>query len=301
MAIRLSANASLAYGSNAKQRSIHSFVMNKDNAGLIDADTAKAWQSKILSIASDYEDQFVSDGAGGLMIHNPRWMASVYADVDTAADYVYAEATLRVLLYKLTSDSHQLDLARGLISHQVSKHWIKNAQGWELLKEWPDIKSWSSRAQAPHGSIWDSFTYNADTAEITSAAVFLTELFHIAKEYGVSSDIGLTPDLYSSHQSTFQEFIRVASADPTKDSLIRNAYPLPTATASDLVSPNRDIFSVTGFVYPETADASFVPIAWQAMMARGQGLPTNYPIGYFLLAWARTESATLAPVGEGGN
>ena len=171
-------------------------LLARDNPGLIDPGTASAWEAQILSIASEYVDELAPDGSGGLTIQNAQWMASTEAGTVAQPDYVFAESNLRLLLYELTSDPRQLAYATGLMTHQVSQNWQMNSQGWLLLKNWPDIRSWSSKSQAPPGAIWDSLTYDPSVPEYTSDTVYLSDLFQAAKSYNISSQIGLPDSLY---------------------------------------------------------------------------------------------------------
>lgn len=264
-------------------------LIAKDHQGLVDAQTASAWQSKILSIAADYEDHFVPDGSGGLLIRNPEWMPSTEAGLLAPADYVYAEALTRLLLYKLSGEPKELSLAKGLVLHQVGFHWQINPQGWLLLKIWPCIHPWSSRSEAASGSIWDSLTYDPATPEISTAGGLLSDLMHFAKKYNLSSDLGFSDALYTAHRKTFQEYLRTPFGIPTT---VRNDYPTFDSTPSDPVDQSDDPFAGAGFLQPEVRDDSFIVDNWNWMSANGKNTQ-DWPIGYFLRAWARTEAAAL--------
>ena len=86
----------------------HFLLLAKQHPELLDETTQTEWTNKILAIAAGYENIFISDGSGGLRQHNPPWLANVVADTDVAMDYISAEATLRLFLYELTKDPHQL-------------------------------------------------------------------------------------------------------------------------------------------------------------------------------------------------
>jgi len=125
----------------------HFLLLTKVHAGLADEVTREEWTHKILAIASGYENDFISDGYGGLTLHNPQWLPNVTADTDAAMDYISVEATLRVFLFELSGDPHQLAIAQGLMLHQRNFQWSVTPQGWLLFQFWPDFNPWSSRAK----------------------------------------------------------------------------------------------------------------------------------------------------------
>lgn len=269
-------------------------VLAKDHPELADQSMLTEWKSKILSVASDYEDQFVSDGSGGLRIHNPVWLPNSAADTDAPADYIYAEATMRLLLYELTKDSHQLSIAKGLVLHQRNKHWSINPKGWLVLRLWPCLRPWSTRREAPAGSIWDALEFDPSTPEDTSDAGFFVELLHEAKVYGLAPDLGLTEDIYLAHRQTFQRYLRADSVLPGfgPSGLLRGSYPGLNSTRFDPVNFSPDPFVSSGFLASEVADQLFINANWNWMLSFGRA-PVNGS-GYFLRAWARSEAAELS-------
>ncbi len=92
----------------------HFLVLAEEHPELTSQGTRDEWTSKVLAIAAGYENIFISDGQGGLRQHNPLWLPNVVADVDAPMDYISAEATLRLFLYELTGDPHQLCDCHGL-------------------------------------------------------------------------------------------------------------------------------------------------------------------------------------------
>jgi hypothetical protein len=268
-------------------------LIAKDHPELVDPNTVTAWKSKILSIAADYEDDFVPDGSGGLLIHNPDWIPSTDADTNAPSDYAFVEASLRILLFKLTGDPDQLSIARGLVLHHKTYHWQINPQGWLLLKFWPCIRPWSTRKAAPAGSIWDSLTFDPSSRAELSDGDFFAELLDLAKINGVSTEIGLTEDIYAAHRKTFQEFLRAGQPIRFAGSggLLREAYPVYGSAASDPVDAFGDIDAGSGFLTSELADASFIAGQWIRMNAANENGADDASIGYFLRAWARAEAA----------
>ncbi len=262
-------------------------LLAKKTPNLIDPATANVWEAKILSIASEYEDQFVSDGAGGLIIRNAQWMPSTEADLVTEADYAYAEAILRILLYELTSDSHELAIAQGLVKHNFVGNWQTNDQGWLLLKNWPDIQPWTSRSQGPAGSIWDSLSYDPDSPELSSAGLYFNDLLSIAENYKLSDQLGLSA-IGKNDDATLNGYIRVSKTK--SGSLIRANYPTAKSNSSDNVDPDPDIFADMAFLYSGVVEDSFVSDNWNSMLDNGTN-PNGDPVGYFLLGWARSEAA----------
>jgi hypothetical protein len=264
-------------------------LVARDHAELVNARTAAAWQSKILTIAADYEDQFVPDGSGGLLIRNPEWMPSTEAGLVAPADYVYAEATMRLLLYELFGESKELSIAKGLILHQINFHWQLSPQGWLLLKIWPCIQPWSSRTEAPPGSIWDSLSYDPAFPEESSIGWVVADLMHLAKSYNLSTELGFSDAFYAAHRNTFQQYMRTPLGIPTT---VRNVYPTFNSTASDPIDSSDDPFAGAGFLQPETRDDSFIVVNWNWMATNSPNSQTS-SVGYLLRAWARSEAAVL--------
>jgi hypothetical protein len=264
-------------------------LIAREHPGLVDEQIATAWESKILSIAAEYENQFVPDGDGGLLIVNPEWMPSSEAGLVAAADYVYVEATMRLLLYELTQDPKHLSIAEGLALHQVRANWQLNPRGWVLLKLWPDIRPWQSHSQAPPGSIWDQLNYDPSNPEISGVGDFVTDLMHFAKVYNVAADFGFSDDVFAAQSTTFQKYLRIPSGVP---SLVRNGYPTFDSRPSHPTAASDDPFAGAGFLQPEVADPSFVVDNWDWMNANAPD-PSDEPVGYFLRAWAHTEAAAL--------
>jgi hypothetical protein len=262
--------------------------------GLADEVTREEWTHKILTIAADYENDFISDGHGGLRLHNPPWLPNAVADTDAAMDYISAEATLRVFLFELTGDAHQLAIAKGLILHQRNFHWSVSPQGWFLLQLWPDFIPWSSRANAPSGSIWDAFEFDPSTPAPVIDGGFFVDLLHYVKVFKLERALGISDFIYSTNRATFQQYLFSGSGSPpnASDTLVRAFYPTVNSTASDSINPSQDLFAGAGFLTPEVADQSFVNANWNWMLSFGQD-PHGGSIGYFLRAWARSEAAEL--------
>ena len=270
----------------------HFLLLAKENPGLISDATQEEWTSKVLTIAAGYENVFIADGNGGLTLHNPQWLPNTTADLDAAMDYVSAETSLRLFLYKLTGDSHQLSIARGLILHQENFPWSVGPQGWLLLQFWPALVPWSTRAQAPSGNVWDSFEYPPNVPAPVSDGGFFVDLLHNLKILNV--ELCLTDAIYGANRAAFQQFLLYGSSgsvDPSEP-LLRGAYPAVNSQASDVINPSPDRLSGTGFLTPEVADQSVVDANWKWMQSFAQD-PHGQSIGYYLRGWARSEAAEL--------
>jgi hypothetical protein len=266
-------------------------LLARDRSSLVDAGTVSAWTATVKAIADDYKDeQFVSDGSGGLLIRNPQWMASTDSGLYAEADYTYVEATMRLLLYELIHDPHDLAIAKGLIAHQKNFHWQLNAKGWLMLKDWPCIQPWSVPGDAPAGSIWSSLSEDPDIPESTSKGRFFGDLLQVARQYNRSEDLGLDAAVYAAHRKTFREYIRVQD---TPGILMRAFYPVPLATQTDTIGSPADVLAGAGFLQPAMTDDVFVSSQWDWMLSQAQS-PGTEPVGYFLDAWARSEAAKLA-------
>ena len=269
----------------------HLLLLAKQHPGLVDEVTQQEWTGKILTIAASYEDHFIPDGYGGLRFHNLFWLPNAVADTDVAMDYMAVEATLRLFLYELTMDPHQLAIAEGLVLHYANSHWGLSSQGWFLLQYWPDIVPWSSRAGAPPGSIWDSLEYDPSTPAPVTDGVFFVDLLHYANFFGLGQDLGLSNNSYVANRETLQQYLWYSSdSSMSGEPLLRYNFPLVNSTTSDAITPSDNPFAGAGFLAPEVADQSFIDANWNWMQKYGQD-PKGWPIGYFLRAWARSEAA----------
>lgn len=267
----------------------HFLLLAKQQPGVVDDETQKRWLNKILNIASSYEEVFVSDGSGGLRQHNPAWLPNAVADMDAPMDYISVEATLRMFLYELTGDVHQLSLADGLLLHQQNFRWMIGPQGWFLLQLWPDLQPWSSRTDAPQGSVWDVFQSDPATPSPVTDGGFFAELLHYSKFFNLAPSC-LNDAVYNAHRSVFEQYLMYQTNPTSPTSLLRGAYPTPTSTPSDPINPSADPFAGSGYLTPEVADQAIVDANWRWMQNFGED-PQGQAIGYFLRAWARSESA----------
>jgi hypothetical protein len=269
-------------------------LLAKDHPEIVDSSVRSEWTSKVLSIASSYEDEFVSDGAGGLRFVNPQWLPNAVAGTDMAADYIFVEANLRLVLYELTGDPHQLSIATRLVLHQRNFNWQVNSSGWLELKYWPDFIPWSNRADAPVGSIWDVFQYDPTTPAPSSDASFVADLFKSARTSGLASKLGITPYFYEVQQATFLEYM-VGSPNFTffgPKGIMRPIFPRSSSTLLDAVTYSLDPFAPSAWADPVLSDSTFTNVNWNWMLQYGQ-TDNQGDVGYFLRAWARSEAAEL--------
>jgi hypothetical protein len=270
----------------------HLLLLAKQTPGLVDEATQKTWTSEVLTIASGYETAIIPDGQGGLRLQNPQWLSNETADLDAAMDYIAVEATLRLFLYRLTEDQHQLDLAKGLLQRSQNFNWKPNPQGWLLLEFWPSLTPWGGQSQKPPGNIWDSFQYPLNVPAPATDGGTAVDLMHYLKL--LTPDLCLNDSIYASNQATFQQYLLYnspPSGDPSAP-LLRFAYPTFDSTTSDTIIPSIDPFSGAGYLTPEIATQSSVDANW-SWMKRFAENPNGQSIGYFLRAWARSEAAEL--------
>jgi hypothetical protein len=269
-------------------------LIAKNTPGLVPDGTFTAWQSQVISIATSYENEYVSDGTGGLIIMDADWLTGEDAGLPAAADYVYVEATMRLLIYELTGDANELALAKGLMLHLENYHMQSNSTGWLLLKVWPCIHPWTTRSEGFPESIWDSLQYDPDSPQEVIDGGFLADLMHFAKAYNLADDLGFNVEFFSVHQNTISEYLTIppGSLPIGAMSFLRNNYPTATAKASDPPSPSSDVFASSGFLRPEISNDAFITANWDWIVANGQS-PQGQPIGYFLRAWARSEAAAV--------
>jgi hypothetical protein len=266
-------------------------LLAKNKPGLVDGTAISEWTSKVKAIADDYKnEQFVSDGAGGLVIRNPRWMTSTDAGLYAEADYAFVEASMRLLLFELLGDPQDLAISSGLIAHQRNFHWQLNSQGWLELKDWPCVVSWSDRSGALAGSIWDQLSRDPNAAQTASDGRFFGDLLHFARLYHRTSELGLGDEVYAAHLKTFREYLLVSGG---REILMRNHYPTGDSTSTDPFSLPDDFLVPAGFLQPEVSDNRFIAMNWNWMLASAKS-PGSEPIGYFLQAWAKSESAAIA-------
>jgi hypothetical protein len=264
-------------------------LLAKADSSIADAGTVSTWTANLKAMADSDETMIVSDGAGGLLLHNPQWIPNPLADTDTPMDYMAAEATFRILYYKLTNDSHQLDLARGLLLHQEKNNWTIGQQGFFLLKSWPDFHPWTTKADAPKGSIWDEFQVDPTAPAPITDGGFNAELFSVANQYDLTSDLGIKDEFYSANRNTLLQYLFIPNST---SAIVRGAYPMASAATTDHVNLSADPFDSQGYLTPEIANDQYINTNWTWM--RSYGLqPTDSDPGYFLRAWARAEAAEL--------
>jgi len=268
-------------------------LLAKEHPGLIDENTQEKWTNTVVAVANSYTDHFLSDGSGGLRFHNLYWLPNSVADTDVAMDYMAAEATMRLFLYQLTSDPNQLAIAKGLVQHEQNSHWYFTSQGWLALQYWPDLVPWSNRAQAPPGSIWDSFQFDPATPAPVTDGVFFNDLLHFANALGLKQDVGIADSVYLASRATLEQYLAYgsdASVSPSAP-ILRADFPSMKSSASDGVTASDNPFAGAGYLAPEITNQLFITANWNWMLANGQ-TPQGWPIGYFLRAWARSEAAS---------
>ncbi len=265
-------------------------LLAKADSSIADTATVSTWTANLKAMADSDETMILSDNAGGLVLHNPQWIPNPLAATDTPMDYMAAEATFRVLYYKLTNDSHQLDLARGLLLHQEKNNWTIGQQGWFLLKSWPDFHPWTTKTDAPKGSIWSEFDVNPTAPAPTTDGGFNAELFSVANQYGLTSDLGIAGDFYTANRNTLLQFLFVSNSTT---GIVRGAYPTASSTPNAHVNLSADPFDSQGYLTPEIANDQYINTNWNWMRNYGTQ-PTNTNPGYFLRAWARAEAAELS-------
>jgi len=269
-------------------------LIAKDHPDLVDPNLAANWQLQVLQIASEYVNQFALDGEGGYTIHNPAWMPMTDADTDAPSDYVFAETSLRILLYELTGDSSQLSFARGLLQHQLSHDIPTDPNGWLLLREWPDIRPWSSRSDAPPGSIWNSLSYDPTTPENSQEAATFVELLHLGNSYGLTQQLGFPGSLISSQTLTFEQYLQIQDAlSRGLAGSIRAQYPALGSSSGNAVVPSSP-FAAAGYLEAESSSPAYWIANWQWMSGSGTNPAVADSTGYFLRAWARSEAAVLS-------
>jgi hypothetical protein len=269
-------------------------LLAKRNPSVADPSLVSQWTSQVVSVADSYEDEFVPDKTEGLRLRNPIWLTNSLAGTNAAADYAAVEATMRMFLYELTTDSQQLAIAQGLVMHQKTLHWQKNAQGWLLLKSWPCLVPWTTSANAPAGNIWSFYAFDTTTPEAIEDGAAYVDLFHEAQVLGLSSQLGITPDIYTANRRTLAQYLfsdpSVTSTRPS--GLLRGSYPTANSKATDPLSSSQYTWSSAWYAAPEIADDNYVEANWKWMLQFNQN-PQGQDVGYFLKAWAVSEAAEM--------
>lgn len=267
----------------------------KEHPEIADSATLAQWTSQIVAVAASYENQFISDNAGGLRFVNPQWLPNSAAGIDAPADYIFMEARFRLLLYLVTGDSTQLSIARGLVSHQQMFHWQTNSTGWLALKVWPCVISWTTRASAATGSLWDSFQYDPTTPAPATDASFVADFLQTAQHYGLVSQLGIDAASYEHQQAAFTAYMLhgPSAALVGPQGVMRANFPTETSTKNDPVVYSVDPYAAAAWTPNELSEALFSSVYWNWIMQYGSA-PQNEPIGYFLRAWARSEASQLS-------
>jgi hypothetical protein len=231
-------------------------------------------------------DEYTSDGKGGYILRDPYWTPSLWAGFTVESDYVWAESSLRILLYKLTNDPQQLVLAKGLLQHQLTQNAPINPLVWLVLRDDPDFQSWSTKSGGPIGTIWDSF-HDPLVPEYATDGGFFVEMLHLAGTYGLNSSLGISTSLVTAQANMYSQYLLIPSATTSR---VRFLYPTEQSTTGDTLVPSPDPFAGTGYLETETSAPADWIANWTWMQTNGT-TPQGYPVGYFLRAWARSEAA----------
>jgi hypothetical protein len=248
-----------------------------------------------MSLASAYENQLVSDGKGGLVITNAFWMPSTEAGLPAQSDYINAETTMRMLLYVLTGDTHELALAQGLFKHELTHLPVGATNGWLFLMDWPDIVPWSEKSQAPYGSIWSSLEYYVLNESSASEGTQFVEMIQTAADYGLNTALGIPANIFTGQQLSFSQYMLL----PTDGAraLTRAGYPFAGVPSDYPITPSPDVFATSGYLAPVNSSTSIICQNWNWMLANGQAAQAGADVGYTLRAWVRSEAAVLAQPG----
>ncbi len=268
-------------------------LIANDHPTLVDPNLVADWQSKVLQIAANYTDEFFPDGQGGYVLENAIWMPSTSAGIPAESDYIYVEISSRMALFKLTNDPKQLALARGLLQRQLTRNVSTSSHGWLMLREWPDITSWSNRAEGPPGSIYDSFSFNSTTPESTDEGGPFVQMLDLANSFGLASGLDIQDSLVTSQSNTSLQYLQIPDAMGLGlKALMRADFPSEASSESDPPDPDDNVVISADYVPPALSDTKLAIANWDWMLARATS-PQGLPIGYFLRAWARSESAAL--------
>ncbi|MGH9759902.1 MAG: hypothetical protein ACREDR_34375, partial [Blastocatellia bacterium] len=129
--------------------------------------------------------------------------------------------------------------------------------------------------------------------ETTLEAGFFPEMLHIAGQFGLTKAMGIPAPILSSQLDTFRSYLRIPNPIVSGiNALLRGGYPTEFSTPSDSPSYGDDPFVGADYLYPETSDAGYWKKNWQ-WMGRHNTSPQEFPVGYFLRSWARSEAAAL--------
>jgi len=269
-------------------------LLARRNPRLADPQLIENWKSEVVRIAASYQNEFLADSDGALRLQNPIWLPNTVAGTHAATDYIAVEATMRMFLYELTDDPAQLAIARGLVAHQSSHHWQATSDGWFLLKSWPCMVPWSTRADAPLGTIWDAYSFDPTTPASVEEGATVVDLLHEANVLGLASRLGISPATYTENRKTLEEYLYSDPSDVASrpGGLLRGAYPSLASTPTDAPSTAAYSWSSAWYVAPEVSTPALVNANWKWMLQFNQSPQAGGgDIGYFLKAWAMSEAA----------
>jgi hypothetical protein len=260
-------------------------LLAKQQPWIADPKVVVDWRDQVVGVAKSYENDFVEDGKGGLILTNAYWVPSPWAGLPVETDYINAEISMRMLLSVLTSDPHELLLAKGLLVHE-SANLPLSSNSWILMKYAPDYPSWSNKTMAPHGGIWDSFSYDTSAPETATEGGFFAETLQIVSDLGLGKKVGLTEAMCEGEKQTFQQYLRLPPS--VGGSLIRMLYPNPRSQASDPPVLSDVPVDAARYLQPVIEDPSFVCDDWNWMLKNG--ITREQGVGHVLLDWARAEA-----------
>lgn len=267
-------------------------LLAKQQPWIADPKLVADWRDQVVSVAKSYEDEYVDDGSGGLILNTALWMPSPWAGLPVATDYINAEISMRMLLGVLTSDPHELSLARGLLTHE-STNLPLSSTGWLLMESEPDdAPSHLVAGDLDNiaGSIWGStlglLSFDNIAPETTAEGGFFVETLQIASDLGLGREIGLTEALCEGERQTFRQYLRLPSS--VSGSLIRMFYPTSQSQTSDPPILSDLPIDAARYLQPVTEDSSFVCDYWNWILKNG--ITREQGVGHVLLDWARAEA-----------
>lgn len=248
------------------------------------------WLSKIIEAAECYEIAFEQTSSHGLEIRNPPFYPLSDAGLPILPNYIYAEVSFRILLFRLTKQVKHFTIARGLIQ-DMKKYWKVNSQGHLLLQHWPNAPKWDHSAFQERGSIWDQWQYDRSFPEDTGHVQVFAEVLHLARTLGLEGRLGIPSEIRKAAQRTHSEVLWVPPAEGFGEGWrFRNLFPFADGRVLGVEPIPEDPFQCTSMLpLVDTSDSWYVQRLWETLARFGRA-PGNQPIGYMLKAWARLDA-----------
>ena len=137
----------------------------------------KALLSVLYLTASSYEYFIEDNEIDGLSLRIPTTIPTANRGLEVPNNYLYAECSMRLLLYKATGDSRQLELAKGMLRTAIQSRHV-NQSGFLVVEYWPRRQSRKGIWDRPANVLWEIMDIPSVGEDIPHLG-FLTELLYL--------------------------------------------------------------------------------------------------------------------------